>query len=305
MMSEVILTVGLPASGKSTWAREEVKRSKSEKMIVNRDDLRKMLFGLETLKKYRYSNEKEKIVTAVQHAIATMLLDRGKSVIVADTNLNSRAHADYAHLAGQFDAKITEKLFTEHPRVLIDRDSRRREQVGERVILDMYMKAVSTFRLPAFSSAVPDKLDEVYEPCKSFPNAIIVDVDGTVARHAFRGPYELDKVATDKLYEDVAELVTMYSTFRNAKIVFLSGRDGSCREETLKWLKRHFPFREFELLMRPADDMRADHVVKREIFFDDVASRYHVLCAFDDRDQVVSMWRQIGLRCYQVQHGCF
>ena len=39
---EVIATIGLPASGKSTWAKDQV-RKKENWVRVNRDDFRKML----------------------------------------------------------------------------------------------------------------------------------------------------------------------------------------------------------------------------------------------------------------------
>ena len=41
--NKVILTVGLPASGKSTWAKEQVSQNPGQYKRVNKDDLRAML----------------------------------------------------------------------------------------------------------------------------------------------------------------------------------------------------------------------------------------------------------------------
>ena len=42
-----------------------------------------------------------------------------------------------------------------------------------------------------------------------------------------------------------------------------------------------------------------------ELYEQHVKDHYDVLCVFDDRNQVVDMWREIGLKCLQVQPGDF
>ena len=55
------------------------------------------------------------------------------------------------------------------------------------------------------------------------------------------------------------------------------------------------------LLMRKNKDMRADTIVKREIWDAQIAPFYNVLCAIDDRPSVVRMWRyEVGLPVFQV-----
>lgn len=55
------------------------------------------------------------------------------------------------------------------------------------------------------------------------------------------------------------------------------------------------------LLMRKNRDMRADTIVKREIWDANIAPFYNVLCAIDDRPSVVRMWRyDVGLPVFAV-----
>ena len=57
--------------------------------------------------------------------------------------------------------------------------------------------------------------------------------------------------------------------------------------------------------MRAAGDDRKDEIIKREIYNREIKPAFDVLCVLDDRDQVVRMWRAMGLTCLQVAPGDF
>jgi len=60
------------------------------------------------------------------------------------------------------------------------------------------------------------------------------------------------------------------------------------------------------LLMRPAGDYRKDCYVKYDIYNEYIKHHYNVLMVFDDRNQVVDMWRNgLNLTCFQVADGNF
>jgi hypothetical protein len=59
-----------------------------------------------------------------------------------------------------------------------------------------------------------------------------------------------------------------------------------------------------KLLMRQAEDTRKDSIIKLELF-NEVKLDYYVVGVFDDRNQVVELWRDLGLQCYQVADGDF
>lgn len=142
-----------------------------------------------------------------------------------------------------------------------------------------------------------------YAPDPSLAPAWIFDIDGTLAKMNGRGPFEWHRVGEDDPIEHVALVAADLSG--NAEIVLVSGRDESCREQTEEWLERHDLSFYTDLLMRPANDYRKDSIVKEEIFWRDIAPRWRIHGVFDDRDQVVEMWRSLGLPCFQVAPGAF
>lgn len=134
-------------------------------------------------------------------------------------------------------------------------------------------------------------------------SAVIVDIDGTVSHRSNREIFDYSKVSTDVPDANIIEVVN--SLWRAGhKIIFVSGRDDSCFDETYRWLTLNCPpF--IKLYMRKYGDFREDNVVKREIFKRYIAPEYDILCVLDDRQQVVDMWRELGLTCLQVAPGDF
>jgi hypothetical protein len=57
--------------------------------------------------------------------------------------------------------------------------------------------------------------------------------------------------------------------------------------------------------MHAAADMRKDSVVKQELFERFVRDKYNISFILDDRQQVVDMWRGLGLTVFQVAEGDF
>jgi uncharacterized HAD superfamily protein len=143
------------------------------------------------------------------------------------------------------------------------------------------------------------------------PKAIIFDIDGTLAHMKGRierrgknaAPYADWDAHDDLVDEHVAFMVhTLANEF---KIIICSGRKDSSREVTETWLKKNGIAHD-EVFMRKADDNRKDSIVKREIYNRFIAPNYDVWCVYDDRDQVVDMWRNdLGLKCFQVAEGNF
>jgi hypothetical protein len=132
---------------------------------------------------------------------------------------------------------------------------------------------------------------------------ILVDIDGTVSHRVDRDPFEYDKVLGDRPDHRVIEVVN--AMWRAGyKIIFVSARDDSCFDDTFEWLRLNCPpF--LKLFMRATGDQRRDAEVKRDIYEFLIKPEYEVFCVFDDRNQVVEMWREIGLKVFQPEFGDF
>ena len=57
--------------------------------------------------------------------------------------------------------------------------------------------------------------------------------------------------------------------------------------------------------MRKTGDNRKDSIIKEEIYRNLIEPNYNIEFVLDDRNQVVDMWRRIGLTCLQVADGNF
>lgn len=284
-LQTVLLTVGLPASGKSTYAKELVMTNKNWAR-VNRDDLRLMVFN-------GFNRKKEKTIVKSEMELAELYLSKGLNVVVDDTNLNPKVRESWKTFCDEHGAKFEVKVFDTSLRECIRRDVLRQNSVGEDVIRQMWNQFVIS----------------TYEHNENLPPAIIVDVDGTLALMNGRQPYDWDRVGTDLPNKPVIDLVGSYlkaqqASGRECELFIVSGRDGICREQTEEWLQKNFDF-EHKLLMRPEHDTRDDTQIKREIYYLYIENEYDVQFVVDDRQKVVDMWRELGLTVFQVADGRF
>ena len=127
----------------------------------------------------------------------------------------------------------------------------------------------------------------------------MVDIDGTLAHMKDRSPFDWHRVGADKVDMAIASITQKYKT-----VILLSGRDGVCRPETEQWLKDN-DVNYSKLFMRTTGDNTPDEIVKWDIYQKEVAPNYDILFVLDDRNKVVKMWRENGLKCLQVAEGDF
>lgn len=309
-MAELIITRGLPASGKTTWARQQVQRDPERTVRVERDELRRMTFGAPI-----GTPVQEKMITNLQHAMVREALSMGKTVIVSDTNLRSSAVRGLHKIAQEFAGRVQVRIvdFEVDVDECIRRDAKRESPVGEVVIRRMsqrYMRNGSTLPVldPVFYERITAGTTVFYEEDESLPHAWLVDIDGTIADMTAcgRGPYDFDRVDEDDPVEHVIELVHMLRR-EGYKIIIMSGREEWCREKTEMWLDVYLGEGTYEgPYMRASGDRRGDDIVKSELFEEHVRGKYYIRGVLDDRNRVVKMWReQKGLFVAHVADGPF
>ena len=132
-MGDLLMLKGLPASGKTTYARDAVSRSMGEVKRVNKDDLRKMLDN------GTWRKESEELVIEIRDQICRTLLRAGKTVIVDDTNLHEKHEEQLRQIAEDEGVAFgtDERFLTVSVEECVRRDVQRRDSVGEDVIRDM------------------------------------------------------------------------------------------------------------------------------------------------------------------------
>ena len=55
--------------------------------------------------------------------------------------------------------------------------------------------------------------------------------------------------------------------------------------------------------MRPKGDQRKDVIVKEQLYNEHIKGKFNVVAIFDDRMQMVSLWRSMGLPLFQCGDG--
>ena len=296
---KVYFLKGLPASGKSSWAREKIEEDRMNGIVtkrVNKDELRAMLDNS------NYSKEKEWFVNKTQSNIIADALDDGYNVIVDNTNFYPKHreeldmiihHMKHEHPDRKFE--IEEKFFDVPLSECIQRDKNRENSVGEKVIRDMYNKYLAKERV-ANTSRNPKLM-----------NCIVVDIDGTLAIRGNRTPYDYWKADSDELNVPVANLIySLQESNKNLVTIIVTARENLCDKDgytvsdlTTKWLREndiHFD----EFYIRKEKDRRPDWQVKEEIYKSFIEGFYNVLYWIDDRKQVIDNMRRIGLMVLDV-----
>ena len=153
---------------------------------------------------------------------------------------------------------------------------------------------------------------------------VIFDLDGTLALIDTRRALSLKmngKMDWDKFFDPnniqlddpntpVIKMAQMLKS-QGFMIVIFSGRSKATKDATIKWLdKNDVPFD--VLKMRPADrdvgghwHFMKDSDLKQHWLDDLIPNKDDVFAVFDDRNQVVDMWRKNGLQVFQVADGDF
>ena len=296
---------GLPASGKSTRAKEIMAQS-GNMVRINKDLLRKMLHF------NRWTGVNERITRGVARAIVKELAsNKAGGVIIDDTNLSQGTYQSWLDLAKELGASVQTITMDTPIDECLRRDREREDSVGDHVIYEMALKA------------------DLYKPAKGF---VICDFDGTLADIMHRVHNVNKKVCCsvckgeacknshcichdknwkaffadiekDKPRTDVMQMIVDYNA-QGYDVFIVSGRPDDTREASQAWLDRFIDRSVYKaLIMRKAGDRRDDVIVKGEIFDQLFKDPAKVITCIDDRPKVIRMWREKGLSVTDVGSG--
>ena len=151
----------------------------------------------------------------------------------------------------------------------------------------------------------------------------LIDIDGTIADLSHRLHLissELHPADWTAFYmacgddKPIWEVITVARALHEAghKLIMPTGRSEICRDITMAWLKKYRVPNDV-VMMRQPEDHREDNVVKSEMLDGILVSNMfrsavvppEIGGAFEDRQQVVDMYRARGVRVFQVAPGKF
>lgn len=277
---------GLPASGKSTWAKEKINEN-SNYIRINKDDIRESITG-------KWTSKKEKIVISIRNSLIKTGISLGKNVIIDDTNLNPKHEQSLKTLAQELgvEFEVNDSFLKVPVEECVERDIKRDKSVGYKVIYKMY-----------YDYLYQDPSKKIVNSSSKKRRCVICDIDGTLAHnYGGRNIYDLTRVKEDTPDPLVcAVLDGLDSTFGidYLDIIIVSGREDDCRKETEEWLYHNMiPYK--ALYMRKSGDKRDDAIVKEEIYKQFIEPEYCVLGVIDDRNKVVRMWEKLGVKVMKV-----
>ena len=146
---------------------------------------------------------------------------------------------------------------------------------------------------------------------------VIFDLDGTLADITARRKLATkdngkldwdvflhrDNIKLDVPNQKVVDMARMINDTDRYQIFILSGRSDITRDATIEWLNRYgVPYD--DLIMRPKQHHFMPDNDLKQMWLNDIGVN-NVAMVFDDRNQVVDMWRKNGLTTFQVADGDF
>ena len=125
-MSKLIVLVGLPGSGKTTWATNYIEENPTA-LRLSRDAIRGMLSG-----KYNWKKENEKLVLALMKSCVRICLDKihdtDRTLIIDDTNLSAKRRMNWVSIALEHECNQIEFVYFNVP----ENECKRRRSEGNR-----------------------------------------------------------------------------------------------------------------------------------------------------------------------------
>lgn len=132
-MAKIILCRGIQGSGKTTFAKQWVLEDPEHRVRFNNDDIRNMLG------KY-WVPSREPIVKIMKSSFMSGAIIFRMDVVIDNMNLNSREIEYWKDVAKTFNYDLEIKNFLTPLQECIDRDSKRPNPIGEKVIRNTYEK---------------------------------------------------------------------------------------------------------------------------------------------------------------------
>lgn len=150
MKHKIIVLQGIPASGKSTFAIEWVKEDPEHRVRFNRDSIRNMC-GV------YWVPSREKVIDNLYYTFMDDVMLRGYDIVLDNMNLNLKTIEEIEKYVKDFndwiknspagiEYEIEYKTFFDIDlETCIERDSKRENPIGEKIIRGIYERYKNTY----------------------------------------------------------------------------------------------------------------------------------------------------------------
>ena len=303
-IKKLILTRGIPGSGKSTWAKAWVAEDPEHRIRLNWDDMRNMLGPYWVPS--REGINKSMLWNAVNTAAyCTVPYD----IVLDNMNLNPKSwneaedwintYNKSSHAIGIDVQYVLEfKDFFTPVEECIRRDAKRPNPIGEKTIKDIWRR----YRHFIQTTAVENMVAKL-RPATDKPRCVVVDMDSTMCFNLTKRPW-YGEGAAEGMIDDIPNtgVVEIVKALQDTyPIIVATGRDTSQAGVTIDWLSKQgiTPTASF---FRTQGDYRTGVEIKRgqiELILKD----YDIVAIFEDCEPIVQMYRDMGLTVLQPNKG--
>jgi predicted kinase len=141
---KVLMLIGIPGSGKSTWSTNFIKEN-SDWVRINRDDFRFMLKAVPVC-----DNKVEKLINDLQYNALLSSLNAGFNVIIDNTNLKGSYINNFLKVIGD-KANVEFKIFNITLEEALERNLVRDKKVSVDVVTKMFSQFQNLIKNPKFN----------------------------------------------------------------------------------------------------------------------------------------------------------
>ena len=300
---QIILTRGIPGSGKSTWAKAWVAESPETRIRLNWDDMRNMMGPY-------WVPSREPINKAMMWcAVNTAAYcDKPYDIVIDNMNLNPKGWKEVEEWIETYNASHHAKslnlcyvLYFRDFFIPVDecirRDAMRSNPIGEKTIKEIWRKYKHFIQTTSVTNYVENLLPK--DPSK--PDCVVIDMDSTMCFNTNGRPW-YGKGSTEAMIDDIPnEGVVNLIKAQNYPVVVCTGRNQDQLGVTEQWLNKHGIYPEM-MFFRANNDFRTGVEVKSELM-DEILKIYNVVAVFEDCEPIVTKFREMGLTVLQPNKG--
>lgn len=153
---DIVLVAGLPASGKSTFARQVF--AKTGHRRVNRKEIRRFLYSMshfgEPWHESNFNESDEALVKHVERRILEHLLHAGQRILADNTSVTVASRVDYVQMARQFKKRIGIIYLNAPVQKCLEQNRKRDDPVPEGVISNLFASVQMPSRTEGFDEVL-------------------------------------------------------------------------------------------------------------------------------------------------------